>query len=227
MQSGDTKSAQTLQTVTPQVAQGGSMTSVGQISLPIEIQEAGRAGKPHIVNKHLLAALPSTVKSSLKWKISNEGEKTGVCLVTKRSHSESDLKQALAIVSETCKPSDPSFIALQLAKCDAACKSRAEDFSDTKARAAVFADGLREFPVDCVADAFKSWMRSEKFTPALSDIRENCWREYRARFGLLNMLKKMIDENDKPTEQKRERVTPDQMKAIRDKINASNIVNGQ
>jgi len=102
-----------------------------------------------------------------------------------------EVEHAIMVVNEACKPSPPSFITKQLMRCDYACKSRNEGAEDQKLRTAIFAEELQEFPADILAEAFQMWIRSETFTPSVSDIRENCWKEYRARYGLKTMLEKM------------------------------------
>jgi len=107
-----------------------------------------------------------------------------------------DLQKAYDIVSYTCKPCEPAFIAAQYGKADLACKSRNESSEDIKLRSAVFAEQLAEFPADIIADAFNTWIRCEVFSPTVAQIRDLCWLEYRARYGMKLMIKKMLDERE-------------------------------
>lgn len=104
-----------------------------------------------------------------------------------------DLEKAYEIVSYVCKPSDPKFIATQYGKADIACKSRAEGSEDIRLRSAIFVEQLMEFPNDIIADAFNTWIRCEVFSPTVAQIRDLCWKEFRARYGMKAMIKKMLD----------------------------------
>jgi hypothetical protein len=115
----------------------------------------------------------------------------------------------------------------QYAKADLACKSRAEGNEDIEAKSLIFAEQLAEFPADVIADAFRTWIKTEKFSPTVAEIRDLCWIEYRARFGLKELLKKMLnsqsENQDKRTVAKR--ADPGEVKKIMQELRRNMSIN--
>lgn len=48
--------------------------------------------------------------------------------------------------------------------------------ADLAAMTAIYIEDLAEFPIDVIAEACRSWRRSEKWFPRIAELRDECWR---------------------------------------------------
>lgn len=160
---------------------GSVVPSNTEVPLPPAIVEAAQRADPRAVDDSLLAALPPTLRRLTSLTYTSDNERNGVQVRDIASVSTEELRSALALVGRCLKPTPAKFIVEQMAACDLVTKARAEHEGDTAARAAIFAEDLAEFPADVVAEAFRYWRRTEKWSPTVSDIRERCWRKASVR----------------------------------------------
>lgn len=162
--------------------------------LPAALVEAAQRADPRAVDDNLLAALPPTLRRLTSLAISSDYERCGVEIANIHSVPTEELQAGLALVRRCLKPTPARFIVEQMAACDLVTKARAEHEGDTAARAAIFVEDLSEFPADVVAESFKYWRRTEKWSPTVADIRERCWRKANvrvvARYRLESELKR-------------------------------------
>lgn len=156
----------------------GSVVSLttAEPELPEALEAAAKAGDPKAVDDSLLAAWPATLRQRVEWLTSSEFDRIGVQMVNLVSVPTEDLHTALALTTRCLRPCPQPFVISQLAKCDMVTKARPEHEADTEARSTIFAEDLCEFPADVVAEAFRFWRRTEKWSPTVADIRERCWR---------------------------------------------------
>lgn len=164
-------------TVGKPLGEHGSVVPLNtEVALPAAIEEAVAAGDTRAVDKALIASLPPTLSTRVSTATNADFEAIGVEIANIASVPTEDLRAGLALVQRCLRPTPAAFIAKQMAACDMVTKARPEHAMDTKARITIFVDDLSEFPADVVAEAFRWWRRTEKWSPTVADIRERCWR---------------------------------------------------
>jgi len=95
---------------------------------------------------------------------------------------------AIKAMEMAMMPSDPAKLTAELAKCLIGKVSREKTELDIQGYAQVMREDIGEFPFDIVANALKSWRRTEKFWPSNSDIRNLCQERMRHRLFLQKKL---------------------------------------
>lgn len=177
-------------------------------------------GGAELTDKGLIAALPPTLRRRVDLTHDRDYDAvTGVSLVNPHTLPVEELVDGLLIAEAAMQPCSGAAIAQHLAACDIATKARDATAVDTKARVHVFAEDLREFPEDVVAEAFRFWRRTEKWQPSVSDIRQRCVRKTRARSSLRFQLQRELARRREPVAEQTSRsveVTPEEAAAMQE-----------
>jgi hypothetical protein len=163
-------------------AGGSGLTPSAPATLPAAIAEAAQRADPRAVDESLLACWPPSLKRLATWAVNGDFERTGIKFGDLAEVPAQDIRAALALTERCLQPTPEPFIVKHFTKCALATKAKAENVADIQARAVVFVEDLAEFPADVIAEAFKFWRRTEKFSPSVADIRERCWRLASARY---------------------------------------------
>ena len=85
-------------------------------------------------------------------------------------------------------PASAVDITKELARVRIGTAGRAIGDEDMEAWLLVFGDELGQFPLDVVRDCCRRWVRREKWTPTLAEIRDDCQRMVRRRQAMLRTL---------------------------------------
>jgi hypothetical protein len=78
-------------------------------------------------------------------------------------------------------PADPDDVTKELARLKIGTIGRAMDGVDLEAWLIVVGEELEEFPADVIRDACRKWMRREKWSPSVAELRDECQRTARRR----------------------------------------------
>ena len=93
----------------------------------------------------------------------------------------SELDAARAVLAAAMVGAPAKIVMSELLRLAAVTKSRAESEEDQAFRFAAFRDELAEFPEDVIRTAMRKIARREIFFPSLSELRDQCQREFRHR----------------------------------------------
>jgi hypothetical protein len=126
--------------------------------------------------------------------VGSDGQFDGVrvtgCRIRLGASSE-DLRAALSIVGDQCRPCGSDFALQQLALMRARTKARAD--MDGAVTAAAYADWLAEYPPDVARQACEEWARGMVFWPAWAELQRICDRLISARLELRRELRRVLD----------------------------------
>ena len=100
-----------------------------------------------------------------------------------------DMDDSLAVVEQASAPAPREFVVKELARLRMSTKARPEAEDDLSMMAAVYADALRVYPADIVADACRKWARMEKWWPSLSELIDMADFRMRKRARLAELLR--------------------------------------
>lgn len=186
--------AQALESTTGrQRGEPGSVVPLNtEAELPAPIREAAARGDTRAVDDSLIASWPPSLRQRTSLAVNGDFERTGVEVANIGSVPTEELQAALALTVRCLKPTPATFVVQEFTKCALVTKARAEDTADIQARAVIFAEDLTEFPADVIAEAFKFWRRTEKFAPAVADIRERCWRLAGVRYSAKRTIEREL-----------------------------------
>ena len=145
------------------------------------------AEEPSVNDRSLLAKLPSSVRCSLKERVSADYDLIGYDLHGQPSRAELDL--AIAEVDAALAPAGKALTIKELHRLRLGTKSRELDEEDLRLQVAVYASELADFPPDVVTAAVRASLRQDTFFPPVSDLIERCHRANRVRESLASALK--------------------------------------
>ena len=170
---------------------GTQLSTTGSVSLPVAVTNELRGAEAWRTDKALLAALPQPVARRLVSKPDYSGNNFEVAGYELRpGASPEDLRNALALVEESCRPAPGAIVVQELAKVMAVTKAREHDGEDEELSYTAMADGLIDFPIDVIRDACRAYAKCHKWRPSLSELREFCWPRFRARESLRAALRR-------------------------------------
>jgi len=216
MQSRDTKTVKMSQTVMPQVVQGGSTMRGGQTSLTTTTQVTPQAAEAVL--------LPRSISSCLKTIFASDGSFQSIAITPMAKLPEADRQKAIQALEAWAQPLPEDNILVLISELRLTTTAKKLPYDDLIAQTLIYADKLKKYPAAVVFHVLKTQPDIDKWWPEWAVLKERIGIYSRKNNAALDALRNYADP---VADKKRERVTPDQMKAIRDKINASNIVNGQ
>jgi hypothetical protein len=165
----------------------------GSTALPSLIEAVGSA-EPRLVDRSLIASLPLRLRPLLaeKWEHLSTEEYGWDGVFLRYDWSEdpdaADARQALATIAPALAPASPAELISALTRVRLTTISRNIGADDWRLTLAAYADGLSQYPRDCALKAIKLWGESEKFWPALVELRALAERMARRRNSLKRLL---------------------------------------
>lgn len=170
-----------------------------------------------------MASLPTSLTRAISFETSNtlasDGQYEGSTVVAchiEPGASEADVRAALKVVADWCRPCGGEFAAQQLGLLRTRTKMRADQ--DGKLLAAAYVDWLAPYPADVAKGACEQWARTEKFFPAWAELQVALDRMMAKRLMLRKALAAILEPKagalylGKPKPESRE----DRLRAIRD-----------
>ncbi len=106
---------------------------------------------------------------------------------------EAEGQEGLRLLEMLNARAAPEACQQELARLALLTKAKNECQEDLTIRLGVLGEELSEFPIDCVRDSCRSWAKSEKWFPSLSELREACQDRAMKRRGLLLALKRYFE----------------------------------
>lgn len=124
----------------------------------------------------------------------SDGQFDGVqvtgCQISPKA-TANDIRAALMLINEQCRPCGPDFAMEQLAFLRARTKARAD--MDGKLTSVAYTDWLAEYPTDAARAACEEWARGMVFWPAWADLQRICDRLVSKRLVLRKALQKALE----------------------------------
>lgn len=102
----------------------------------------------------------------------------------------------LDLIEVSCRPAPADVVTVELARLKAGTVGRSMDGVDLEAWLTVLGDEIEEFPADVIRAACRKWLRREKWTPSVAELREECNRLFRPRAMMRDAMRQAAQQED-------------------------------